>query len=35
MTNLDDSKINPTEEWNGLFWAYNLPLQMWGNDEEG
>lgn len=25
----------PTEEWNGLFWAYNLPLQMWGNDEDG
>jgi len=29
--------IVPTEEWNKLYWAYNLPLQMWGGepDEEG
>ena len=25
--------INPTQQWNGLFWAYNLPLQMWRSDE--
>jgi len=22
----------PTENWEGLFWAYNLPLQMWKTD---
>lgn len=25
----------PTEEWGGLFWAYNLPLQMWGTADDG
>lgn len=25
--------IKPTEQWNGLYWAYNLPLQMWHSEE--
>ena len=24
--------IVPTKEWNDLFWGYNLPLQMWDNE---
>lgn len=27
--------ITPTEEWNGLYWSYNCPLQMWGNARDG
>lgn len=27
--------IVPTEEWPTIFWAYNLPLQMWGNAKNG
>ena len=25
--------VRPTEIWNSLFWSYNLPLQMWPNED--
>ena len=27
------SKEENMEEWNELYWSYNLPLQMWHNDD--
>ena len=27
--------VVPTEQWNGLYWAYNCPLQMWKDGERG
>jgi hypothetical protein len=29
------STVTPTEAWNELYWAYNVPLQMWGDAETG
>ena len=27
------TKEENMEEWDGLYWSYNLPLQMWHNDD--
>lgn len=26
-------EVEPTKEWDGLYWAYNCPLQMWPSDD--
>ena len=26
-------EVKPTDEWGGLYWAYNCPLQMWPGDD--
>lgn len=25
--------VEPTEEWNQLYWAFNMPLQMWADHD--
>lgn len=29
------NEVQPTDAWDGLYWSYNCPLQMWGNAEDG
>ena len=29
------NEVIPTDEWGGLYWSYNVPLQMWGNATTG
>lgn len=31
----ENTEVTPTKEWGELYWAYNMPLQMWGDAEEG
>jgi len=30
---MEENKVQPTEQWNELYWAYNCPLQMWPDDD--
>ena len=29
------SEVIPTDEWDTGYWAFNCPLQMWGNAKDG
>lgn len=29
------NKVIPTDTWDETYWAFNCPLQMWGNAKEG